>query len=140
MPPGDGRRLPAALRAGEPPLAQGGGVDGRRRGDFNHIQRFGKERIDRYLRSFGFGSHSALGFPNESAGLLLPPEFLPLAERTHALHDPVSAGAIGASAAGGSVRVRVPPDHLTTDEALADTSCLAVRALITPSSGAITSV
>ena len=37
-------------------------------------QQLGKERIDQYLRSFGFGSTSALGFPNESPGLLLPPE------------------------------------------------------------------
>jgi cell division protein FtsI (penicillin-binding protein 3) len=37
-------------------------------------QQLGKERIDQYLRAFGFGTRSALGFPNESAGLLLPPE------------------------------------------------------------------
>jgi len=37
-------------------------------------QQLGKERIDTYLRSFGFGSRSALGFPNEATGILLPPE------------------------------------------------------------------
>jgi cell division protein FtsI (penicillin-binding protein 3) len=37
-------------------------------------QELGKERVDRYLRSFGFGTRSALGFPNESPGLLLAPE------------------------------------------------------------------
>src|SRR3546814_19570263 len=31
-------------------------------------------RIDRYLRSFGFGTRTALGFENESPGLLLPTE------------------------------------------------------------------
>lgn len=35
-------------------------------------QELGKERIDRYLRDFGFGTVSELGFPNESKGLLLP--------------------------------------------------------------------
>jgi cell division protein FtsI (penicillin-binding protein 3) len=35
-------------------------------------EQLGKERIDRYLRSFGFGKKSALGFPNEARGLLLP--------------------------------------------------------------------
>jgi cell division protein FtsI (penicillin-binding protein 3) len=34
----------------------------------------GKDRIDRYLRSFGFGTRTALGFENESPGLLLPTE------------------------------------------------------------------
>ncbi|HEU5083932.1 MAG TPA: penicillin-binding protein 2 [Acidimicrobiales bacterium] len=43
-------------------------------GTIKIAQELGKERIDRYLRSFGFGSKSALGFPNESPGLLLDPE------------------------------------------------------------------
>jgi cell division protein FtsI (penicillin-binding protein 3) len=30
--------------------------------------------IDRYLRSFGLGSRTDLGFPSESPGILLPPE------------------------------------------------------------------
>lgn len=34
----------------------------------------GKDRIDHYLREFGFGSTTGLGFPDESAGLLLDPE------------------------------------------------------------------
>lgn len=37
-------------------------------------QELGKERIDQYLRSFGFGSPSALDFPNESGGILLDPD------------------------------------------------------------------
>jgi cell division protein FtsI (penicillin-binding protein 3) len=32
----------------------------------------GPERIDSYLRRFGFGTRTALDFPNESPGLLLP--------------------------------------------------------------------
>ena len=32
----------------------------------------GPQRIDRYLRQFGFGTRTALDFPNESPGLLLP--------------------------------------------------------------------
>ena len=37
-------------------------------------QRLGKDRIDHYLRQFGFGARTRLGFPGESAGLLLPPK------------------------------------------------------------------
>lgn len=37
-------------------------------------QELGKDRIDSYLRSFGFGRKTSLGFPNESPGLMLPPE------------------------------------------------------------------
>lgn len=33
----------------------------------------GKERLAAYLRSFGFGSKTAIGFPGESAGLVLDP-------------------------------------------------------------------
>ncbi|MFP5375527.1 MAG: peptidoglycan D,D-transpeptidase FtsI family protein, partial [Acidimicrobiia bacterium] len=36
-------------------------------------QRLGKDRIDRYLRAFGFGRETGLGFPGESAGILLDP-------------------------------------------------------------------
>jgi len=41
-------------------------------GTIKLAQQLGKDRIDQYLRSFGFGTRSALGFPNESPGLLLP--------------------------------------------------------------------
>lgn len=37
-------------------------------------QRVGRERLDAYLRAFGFGRETGLGFPGESAGLLLAPE------------------------------------------------------------------
>ncbi|HEX4903645.1 MAG TPA: penicillin-binding protein 2 [Acidimicrobiales bacterium] len=43
-------------------------------GTIKLAQQLGKDRIDQYLRAFGFGSRSALGFPNESPGLLLPPD------------------------------------------------------------------
>ncbi|HEV3226383.1 MAG TPA: penicillin-binding protein 2 [Acidimicrobiales bacterium] len=35
-------------------------------------QKLGAERIDSYQRKFGFGQTTALNFPNESAGLMLP--------------------------------------------------------------------
>jgi cell division protein FtsI (penicillin-binding protein 3) len=35
-------------------------------------RQLGPNRVDEYLRRFGFGSTTGLGFPNESAGLLLP--------------------------------------------------------------------
>jgi cell division protein FtsI (penicillin-binding protein 3) len=34
----------------------------------------GKQRFDSYLRKFGFGTKTALGFPNEAAGILLDPD------------------------------------------------------------------
>ncbi|HVL92642.1 MAG TPA: penicillin-binding protein 2 [Acidimicrobiales bacterium] len=37
-------------------------------------QRLGKARIDHYLRSFGFGNRTGLGFPGESGGILLDPK------------------------------------------------------------------
>jgi cell division protein FtsI (penicillin-binding protein 3) len=37
-------------------------------------QRLGKDRLDHYLRAFGFGERTAIGFPGESHGLLLDPE------------------------------------------------------------------
>jgi cell division protein FtsI (penicillin-binding protein 3) len=37
-------------------------------------QMLGKDRLDSYLRRFGLGTKTALGFPNESAGILLDPK------------------------------------------------------------------
>lgn len=37
-------------------------------------QRLGKDRLDQYLRDFGFGEKTGLGFPGESAGLMLDPK------------------------------------------------------------------
>lgn len=37
-------------------------------------QLLGKDRIDHYLRAFGFGSRTGLGFPGESGGILLNPK------------------------------------------------------------------
>ena len=37
-------------------------------------QKLGKERIDRYLRSYGFGKKTGLAFPGESAGILPDPD------------------------------------------------------------------
>ncbi|MGI8793690.1 MAG: peptidoglycan D,D-transpeptidase FtsI family protein [Acidimicrobiales bacterium] len=34
-------------------------------------QQLGKDRLDHYLRSFGFGSSTALGFPGETPGIML---------------------------------------------------------------------
>ena len=36
--------------------------------------KLGKERLDKYLRAFGFGERTALAFPGESRGLLLDPK------------------------------------------------------------------
>jgi cell division protein FtsI (penicillin-binding protein 3) len=35
-------------------------------------QKLGAERVDEYQRKFGFGQRTALNFPNETAGLMLP--------------------------------------------------------------------
>jgi cell division protein FtsI (penicillin-binding protein 3) len=37
-------------------------------------QKLGKDRLDHYLRSFGFGSKTGLGFPGESPGIMLDPK------------------------------------------------------------------
>jgi cell division protein FtsI (penicillin-binding protein 3) len=37
-------------------------------------QKLGKNRLDHYLRAFGFGSRTGVGFPGEPAGLLLDPD------------------------------------------------------------------
>jgi cell division protein FtsI (penicillin-binding protein 3) len=37
-------------------------------------RQLGSERMDAFLRRFGFGSQTGLGFPSESAGIMLPPE------------------------------------------------------------------
>jgi cell division protein FtsI (penicillin-binding protein 3) len=36
-------------------------------------QRLGKTRLDHFLRAYGFGAKTAIGFPGESSGLLLDP-------------------------------------------------------------------
>jgi cell division protein FtsI (penicillin-binding protein 3) len=36
-------------------------------------QKLGKDRIDHYLRAFGFGQRTALAFPGESSGIILAP-------------------------------------------------------------------
>jgi cell division protein FtsI (penicillin-binding protein 3) len=41
-------------------------------GTIELAQALGAERIDEYMRRFGFGEKTALDFPNESPGLLLP--------------------------------------------------------------------
>lgn len=37
-------------------------------------QQLGKARLDQYLRDFGFGQRTGLGFPGESRGIMLDPE------------------------------------------------------------------
>jgi cell division protein FtsI (penicillin-binding protein 3) len=37
-------------------------------------QKLGKDRLDRYLRQFGFGTATGVGFPGEPNGLLLDPD------------------------------------------------------------------
>ena len=43
-------------------------------GTIKLAQMLGKDRLDTYLRRFGFGAKTALDFPNEAAGQLLRPE------------------------------------------------------------------
>lgn len=43
-------------------------------GTIQIAQRLGKNSLDRYLRRFGLGTKTGLGFPGESAGLLLDPD------------------------------------------------------------------
>ncbi|MEO7572768.1 MAG: penicillin-binding transpeptidase domain-containing protein, partial [Acidimicrobiales bacterium] len=43
-------------------------------GTIKLAQLLGKDRLDSYLRRFGFGTKTALDFPNEAAGILLPPD------------------------------------------------------------------
>jgi cell division protein FtsI (penicillin-binding protein 3) len=43
-------------------------------GTIKLAQMLGKDRLDTYLRRFGFGTKTALDFPNEAAGQLLAPE------------------------------------------------------------------
>ncbi len=43
-------------------------------GTIKLAQMLGKDRLDSYLRRFGFGTKTALDFPNEAAGQLLHPE------------------------------------------------------------------
>lgn len=43
-------------------------------GTIKLAQMLGKDRLDEALRNFGFGQKTALDFPNESPGLMLPPE------------------------------------------------------------------
>ncbi|MBW3657255.1 MAG: penicillin-binding protein 2 [Actinobacteria bacterium] len=43
-------------------------------GTIQVAQALGKERLDRYLRDFGYGSRLGTGFPGESHGLLMPVE------------------------------------------------------------------
>ena len=43
-------------------------------GTIRIAQMLGKERFDAYLRAFGYGTGSGLGYPGESTGILLPVE------------------------------------------------------------------
>ncbi|MGH9273137.1 MAG: peptidoglycan D,D-transpeptidase FtsI family protein [Acidimicrobiales bacterium] len=43
-------------------------------GTIKLAQMLGKDRLDSYLRRFGFGTKTALDFPNEAAGILLHPD------------------------------------------------------------------
>lgn len=49
-------------------------VDSSNIGTIKVGQMLGKDRIDHYLREFGFGEETGLDFPNESAGLMLDPD------------------------------------------------------------------
>ncbi|MGQ0830149.1 MAG: peptidoglycan D,D-transpeptidase FtsI family protein [Microthrixaceae bacterium] len=42
-------------------------------GTIKIAEQLGKDRLDTYLRRFGFGTRTVLGFPNEAPGILLDP-------------------------------------------------------------------
>jgi cell division protein FtsI (penicillin-binding protein 3) len=43
-------------------------------GTIKVAQMLGADRVDSYLRRFGFGDETGMRFPNEAAGIMLPPE------------------------------------------------------------------
>ena len=43
-------------------------------GTVRWAEKLGGARLDEYLRDFGFGSPAELGFPGETAGLMIPPD------------------------------------------------------------------
>jgi cell division protein FtsI (penicillin-binding protein 3) len=65
---GDSHSLPPQLTASQI-LAQSSNI-----GTIEIAQRLGMERVDEYLRRFGFGQRTALALPHEAAGLLVDPD------------------------------------------------------------------
>src|ERR687891_1190387 len=65
---GDAHSLPSEMTASDV-LAQSSNI-----GTIKIAQRLGTERVDDYLRRFGFGQETALGLPHEARGLLVDPD------------------------------------------------------------------
>jgi cell division protein FtsI (penicillin-binding protein 3) len=67
-------------------------------------QRLGPERLDEYLRDFGFGDRTAIGFPNESPGLLpIPDDYSGTSLATIAMGQGISVTAMQMLAAYNTI-------------------------------------
>jgi cell division protein FtsI (penicillin-binding protein 3) len=80
-------------------------------GTIQIAQRLGAERLDRYLRAYGFGEATGVGFPGEADGILMPAEdwwgtslgTIPIGQGIAV--TPLQMASVYATIANGGVRV-----------------------------------